>query len=290
MPQFTLCPIAARRAAALVEPASDHAMLDPVVRSFLDRWQERPDGILNATQTMAGITRLTPDCVLIQSVDAPAPLPLFVYLAGTTEHAGLRTSALRTLAAQAGIAVLEIAVPFDVTPADLQATIDDGVAAVSNLTDHPARIAIGGDGLGAALALNLVLHGGEYRLLVMATPVLGSPAESKADAWMPQRRSAALAVASETIKPARLAAGLAILPPVLMLTAEADPFRDSAEALAHTLLRQDVEISAVRFLGTIHDFTWLPPLSDASASMEACQLIAGALRQRLHAPAWQQAG
>ena len=290
MPQFTLCPIAARRAAALVEPASDHSVLDPVVRSFLDRWQERPDGLLKAPQAVAGVTRLTPDCVLIQSADASVPLPLFVYLAGTTEHAGLRTAALQMLAAQAEIAVLEIAVPFDGTPTNLQATIENRVAAAFDLTDRPDGIAIGGDGLGAALALNLALHGGEYRLLVMATPVLGSPVESRADAWMPQRRSAALAAVSETIRPARLAAGSAVLPPVLMLTAEADPFRDSAEALAHTLLRHDVEVSAVRFLGTIHDFTWLPPLGEASASMEACQLIAGALRQRLHAPAWRQAG
>ncbi|ONF97304.1 alpha/beta hydrolase [Sphingomonas jeddahensis] len=290
MPQFTLCPIAARRAAALVEPASALAVLDPVVRSFLDRWEDRPAGLLGAEPAMAGVTRLAPDSVLVRPADAKAPLPLFLYLAGTSEHAGLRTAALQTLAAQAGIAVLELVAPFDATPADLRAMIDDRIEATSALTGRPDRIAIGGDGLGAALALNLALHGGEYRLLVMATPVLGPPVEGRADAWMPHHRSAALTAASGTIEPARLAAGSAILPPVLMLTAEADPFRDSAEALAHTLIRQDVEVSAVRFLGTIHDFTWLPPLSDASASMEACQLIAGALRQRLHAPAWQQAG
>lgn len=290
MPQFTSLPIADRSAAALVEPALALAVLDPVVRSFLARWEERPAGLLGAEPAVAGATRLAPDSVLVRPADAIGPLPLFLYLAGTSEHAGLRTAALQALAAQAGIAVLEIVAPFAVTVTALQVTIDDRIAAVSDVTGRPDGIAIGGDGLGAALALDLALRGGEYRLLVMATPVLGHPVESRADAWMPHRRSAALAAASGTIEPARLAAGSAILPPVLMLTAEADPFRDTAEALAHTLIRQDVEVSAVRFLGTIHDFTWLPPLSDASASMEACQLIAGALRQRLHAPAWKQAG
>ncbi|WP_267349825.1 alpha/beta hydrolase fold domain-containing protein [Sphingomonas sp. GM_Shp_2] len=290
MPQLNSLPIATRSAAALVEPASALAVLDPVVRSFLDRWEERPAGLLDAEAAVAGVTRLAPDSVLVRPADATGPLPVFLYLAGTSEHAGLRTAALQTLAAQAGIAVLEIVAPFDATATALRVTIDDRTAAVSDLMGRSDCLAIGGDGLGAALALNLAMHGGEYRLLVMATPVLGQPVGSRADAWMPRRRAAALAAALGTIKPARIPAGSAILPPMLMLTAEADPFRDTAEALAHTLIRQDVEVSAVRFLGTIHDFTWLPPLSDASASMEACQLIAGALRQRLHAPACREAG
>lgn len=286
-------PVAERNATVQVDPASAHPMLDPTVRSFLDRWEEQLPGVLEAKPAAADATRPAPDCILVRPVRASAPLPLFLYLTALAGQDGLRTPALQMVADRAGIAVLELGIAPEIDDAELRALLRIRVAALSaepGITLRADCLAIGGDGPGAALALRLALSGAEYRLLVMATPVLDRPFDIAGDAWLPPARAAAMADAAPAISPARIAAGSALLPPTLILTAEADPFRNGAEALGRKLLAQDVEVSVIRFLGTIHDFTWLPPLRDAPASVAASQLVAGALRQRLHSPAWQQAG
>nr|WP_246352210.1 alpha/beta hydrolase fold domain-containing protein [Sphingomonas xinjiangensis] len=187
------------------------------------------------------------------------------------------------MADRAGVAVLRHTVPIGTDLRTTRAALHDTVQRIAADTEqlNAERIAMGGDGLGAAVALALAADSAPphspFCLLILATPILGAPTDVPGTAWLPEERAAMLAACAHPVAP-----GANSLPPILILTAEADPFRDAAEALARRLMIQGSEVSAVRTIGTIHDFTWLPPLRDAAGSLDAVRLMAGALRHRLH--------
>src|SRR5918912_115687 len=52
------------------------------------------------------------------------------------------------------------------------------------------------------------------------------------------------------------------LPPALVIVDENDVLRDEGEAYAHKLMQAGVPVTATRYLGTIHDFMMLNPISD----------------------------
>jgi acetyl esterase len=68
------------------------------------------------------------------------------------------------------------------------------------------------------------------------------------------------------------------LPPALIITAEADVLRDEGEAYAHRLLQAGVPVTAVRYLGTIHDFVLLNPLAHSLPARAAIAQATAALR------------
>jgi acetyl esterase len=72
---------------------------------------------------------------------------------------------------------------------------------------------------------------------------------------------------------------LALLPPALVLVAEHDVLRDEGEAYAHRLARAGVEVAAVRFLGTIHDFAMLNAIRGTSAPRAAIRLVCETVRR-----------
>jgi acetyl esterase/lipase len=69
------------------------------------------------------------------------------------------------------------------------------------------------------------------------------------------------------------------LPPALLITDECDVLRDEGETYAHKLMQAGVEITAVRFLGTIHDFVMLNALAETPATRNAIGLANEKLRQ-----------
>lgn len=74
------------------------------------------------------------------------------------------------------------------------------------------------------------------------------------------------------------------LPPALVITDENDVLRDEGEAYADKMMQAGVSVTAVRYLGAIHDFVMLNPISDTPAARSAIQLANSTLRKALAGP------
>jgi acetyl esterase len=73
-----------------------------------------------------------------------------------------------------------------------------------------------------------------------------------------------------TASPLRAAVSdLSGLPPALVITGEADVLRDEGEAYAALLRAAGVPVTAVRYLGAVHDFVMLHALKDTQAARGA---------------------
>ena len=71
------------------------------------------------------------------------------------------------------------------------------------------------------------------------------------------------------------------LPPALLITDENDPLRDEGEAYAHKLTEAGVQVTALRYLGTVHDFMMLNGFTDDSAPRTAIAQATAFLREAL---------
>jgi acetyl esterase len=69
------------------------------------------------------------------------------------------------------------------------------------------------------------------------------------------------------------------LSPALVIVGENDVLRDEGEAYAHKLMKAGVPTTATRYLGTIHDFVMLNPITDTPASRGAIDQAAHTLKE-----------
>jgi acetyl esterase len=68
------------------------------------------------------------------------------------------------------------------------------------------------------------------------------------------------------------------LPPALVINGECDVLRDEGEAYARKLIQAGVQVTALRYMGTIHDFVMLNVITDTPAARSAIAQANGALR------------
>ena len=73
------------------------------------------------------------------------------------------------------------------------------------------------------------------------------------------------------------------LPPALVITEEFDVLRDEGEAYAHKLMQAGVPVTATRYLGPIHDFVMLNPISDTPDVRGAIDQASEMLKKALSA-------
>ena len=72
------------------------------------------------------------------------------------------------------------------------------------------------------------------------------------------------------------------LPPALVIVDENDVLRDEGEAYARKLIEAGVDVTAVRFLATHHDFVMLNALADTPPARAAIRLAADKLITALY--------
>jgi len=69
------------------------------------------------------------------------------------------------------------------------------------------------------------------------------------------------------------------LPPALVITDENDVLRDEGEAYAHKMMQAGVSVTAVRILGTMHDFMLLNPITETSPTRGAFTLAIAEIKK-----------
>ena len=166
----------------------------------------------------------------------------------------------------------------------------------------PARIAVAGDSAGGNMAIAVALLAKERngpKLLHQALFYPVTDASMSTDSYNQFSKGPWLEAASMewfwnayapkatdrariTVSPVLATpADLSFLPPATIVTAENDVLRDEGETYAHLLMQADVDVVAVRYSGTIHDFLMLNPLMGTSATRSAIALVSGRLREAL---------
>lgn len=239
------------------------------------------------------------------------PLPVLFYVHGGAWTLGdAQTHARLVSDLVLGSGVAAVVPEYSRTPeARYPVALEECYALLCWVVGHAAelgldagRSAVGGDCAGATLAIALTLlaksRGGpgiHAQLLYypLTDARCASPSQRRfAEGYLLTREALRgywrrysgdpRQLAEATASPLRASpAELAGLPPALLVTAEADVARDEGEQYAERLRRAGVQVTAARFLGTVHDFVSLTALRDSPPTRAAVRQGAAFLRARL---------
>jgi len=156
-----------------------------------------------------------------------------------------------------------------------------------------SRLAIAGDSVGGNMAAVIAILAKKYnqvnfRYQVLFYPVTAANFETESynkfangywltkeamkwfwDSYLPDKSKRNDYKASPLMASSELLKGL---PPTLIITDENDVLRDEGEAYARKLMDAGVDVTAIRMLGTIHDFVMLNELADTPAAKTAIEL------------------
>jgi acetyl esterase/lipase len=250
---------------------------------------------------------------LLRPLGAVAPLPVILYMHGggwVLGNAHTHDRLGRELVAGTGAALAFV--EYDRSPeARYPVAIEQGYAVARHIMREgaahgldPERMAVAGDSVGGNMtaALTLMAEGrGDVRFIhqsmyypvtdaAMDTPSYHQFAEgyhltAKAMAWFwdayaPDADTRAQSYASPLRASDQQLAGL---PPALVIVDECDVLRDEGEAYAARLRENGVDVTTVRYDGTIHDFMMLNPLAGTHATRAAIAQAIAALRSALGA-------
>ncbi|MCI3273571.1 alpha/beta hydrolase [Streptomyces cylindrosporus] len=242
---------------------------------------------------------------------AQGPLPVLLYLHGGRWALGdAQTHARLVSDLVTGAGVAAVVPEYSRTPeARYPVAVEECYALMSWVVGHAGelrldagRLAVAGDCAGATLAIALTLlakarGGPDIRAQLLYYPITDARCASASqhrfaegylltrqalrDYWR-QYSDDPRDLAEPTASPLRAdPEQLVGLPPALLITAEADVTRDEGEQYADRLRRAGVEVTAVRFLGTVHDFVSLTALRDSPPARGAVRQGAAFLRARL---------
>jgi acetyl esterase len=210
---------------------------------------------------------------------------------------------VRALSNMSGSAI--VFVDYDRSPeVQYPVAIEEDYAATKYIADNgkkhdldSSRLAIAGDSVGGNMTAVVAMmakqrKGPEIKFQVLFYPVTDAGMDAGSyrqfatgywlardgmkwfwDNYLPDKQSRNQPMAS----PLRASIDqLKGLPPALVITDENDVLRDEGEAYAHKLMEAGVPTTAVRFLGTHHDFIMLNALAETPAAKGAMEM-AGAM-------------
>ena len=245
---------------------------------------------------------------LVRPRGLPGPLPVVLYFHGGGWVLGDKEThdrLVRELAAGAQATVVFVAyarapeAPYPLAVEQAYAATQWVAQNGASIRVDATRLAVAGDGAGGTLAAAVTLlakerGGPRIALQVLFYPVTDATFDTAsydqfADGpWLTRRAMQwfwdgyapdVAARGAPTASPLRATLEhLRGLPPALIITAEADVLRDEGEAYAHRLLEAGVAVTAVRYLGAIHDFVLLTPLAASLPTRAALVQVAAALR------------
>jgi acetyl esterase len=233
---------------------------------------------------------------------AKGPLPVVMYFHGGGWVLGSKHThdrLLRDLVTGAHAAF--VFVNYTPSPeAQFPVAIEQDYAATKYIAEHgkdfgfdTSRLAVAGDSVGGnmvAVVTQLAKErkGPAIRYQVLFYPVTDASLSQESyeefangpwltraamewfwDAYAPNKEDRKKVTASPLSATAERLQGL---PPALVIVDENDVLRDEGEAYARKLMQAGVEVTAVRFLATHHDFVMLNALARTPASKAAIQL------------------
>lgn len=248
---------------------------------------------------------------ILRPKGAAGPLPVILYVHGAGwvfGNAHTHDRLIRELAAGAGAAV--VFPNYSLSPEARYPTAIEEVYKAAKWVaargaEHGldgARLAVAGDSVGGNMSAALTLLAKERGGPALAAQVLFYPVTDasfetgsyrdfaegyflRRDAmqWFwDQYTTDASQRAQITASPLRATKEqLAGLPRALVITAEADVLRDEGEAYAAKLREAGVPVTAVRYLGIIHDFVMLNALRETHAAGAAIAQAIAFLREAL---------